>query len=861
MSWRTAQAAPLQNTARQPLEAWAPRWMALNEITHQLFVVNQASETVSVIDTAAATVTAIVPVGMAPEGIAVNPSNNKVYVANLLESTVSVIDGNTLTLLHRITLENGARSIAVNAKTNKIYVTNAISDSISVIDGDTDTVTATVEVAALPYLIAVNPSNNRIYVTLYSTVKSAHSGSITTGPNNKVQVVNGTDNKVVATIQTGFGPRGVAIDTVRNRIYVANEMSNSVTVINGVDNSVTRSIPVGKQPVAVAVAADINQIYVTNLQGHTISRISGGNDTGVTTTSAGQYPFGLAVDTKTDRVYVSDTMTNSIRVIEADTQRFRATISVAMAHRATPLQISNLTLKGTRPMLALQTGHSGAVDRLAYSPDGQTVLTSSSDQTTRLWDAATGQLKAILPVNTSSFRSGLLAFSPNSKFLAIVHEHDVLLWDVGAGHLRGILQGHKEPVKTVVFAPDSKNLATSDGLSTFLWTVPQGQRTVLTAPGFSHGLAFASKGKRLAILSTAGLYLWNVSDGHLDGEVALENNPHHGFSPNGSTLAIAEMTTGNVQLWDVLTGRLTATLQNRTQRSVSEITFSPNGRMLLTSGQAGAWLWDLTTKRLKATLLNTSPYSTVFSPDSQVLVLRTPSIGRPNLRIWDDLRIWDVTTGRLKYILTARGNGLRLSSPIFSTNSKTLAIRTLTAGNAAVQLWDSGAGLLEGSIGQSRLPKYLDPLKNVDAPTLTFSPNGKAMAIGGVEYGFGLWDITTRRLIHEINHQSEAVDKFAQSANSVLSLDNRGSVRLWDISLGRPRFTIHTHGLRGAVALSPDGTLFAVVTYEDSTWTRLKLQLREVATGRLRSAFRLTFNKANGYYRRCGDRFLIVTDS
>ena len=35
--------------------------------------------------------------------------------------------------------------------------------------------------------------------------------------------------------------------------------------------------------------------------------------------------------------------------------------------------------------------HKGAVDAVAFRPDGKTLVTGSADGTARLWDAATGQ--------------------------------------------------------------------------------------------------------------------------------------------------------------------------------------------------------------------------------------------------------------------------------------------------------------------------------------------------------------------------------------------------------------------------------------------------------------------------------------
>src|SRR5438270_3566696 len=69
------------------------------------------------------------------------------------------------------------------------------------------------------------------------------------------------------------------------------------------------------------------------------------------------------------------------------------------------------------PTLVLQVGHSGPINAIAYSRDGQTLATESQDSATyvytvRLWDVASGQVKTSLK---SQFG---FVYSPDSKTLA-----------------------------------------------------------------------------------------------------------------------------------------------------------------------------------------------------------------------------------------------------------------------------------------------------------------------------------------------------------------------------------------------------------------------------------------------------------
>ena len=82
--------------------------------------------------------------------MAVNPNTNRIYVANDCSDNVSVIDGASNTVVATVAVGSGPYGVAVNPNTNRIYVTNAGSDNVSVIDGATNTVVATVAVGSRP---------------------------------------------------------------------------------------------------------------------------------------------------------------------------------------------------------------------------------------------------------------------------------------------------------------------------------------------------------------------------------------------------------------------------------------------------------------------------------------------------------------------------------------------------------------------------------------------------------------------------------------------------------------------------------------------------------------------------------------
>src|SRR5579864_7291551 len=78
------------------------------------------------------------------------------------------------------------------------------------------------------------------------------------------------------------------------------------------------------------------------------------------------------------------------------------------------------------------TGHTGAVNSVAFSPDGARLTTASEDKTARVWNAATGELLHTL----SGHEDAVFAapFSPDGSRIATVSaDLTPRLWDARTG--------------------------------------------------------------------------------------------------------------------------------------------------------------------------------------------------------------------------------------------------------------------------------------------------------------------------------------------------------------------------------------------------------------------------------------------
>jgi WD domain, G-beta repeat len=114
------------------------------------------------------------------------------------------------------------------------------------------------------------------------------------------------------------------------------------------------------------------------------------------------------------------------------------------------------------------TGHTDAVYRVAFSPNGRLLASVSEDETARLWEVPSGRPHG-RPLTGPLYG---VAFSPDGRLLATGDaDNTVRLWEMPSGRPHGQpLTGHTNQVDGVAFSPDGKLLATASADGTArLW--------------------------------------------------------------------------------------------------------------------------------------------------------------------------------------------------------------------------------------------------------------------------------------------------------------------------------------------------------------------------------------------------------
>lgn len=381
--------------------------------------------------------------------------------------------------------------------------------------------------------------------------------------------------------------------------------------------------------------------------------------------------------------------------------------------------------------------------QLAFSPDGSTLIAGTTGREVLRWAVDGGRLSPLPALTGFTSYVNDVAFSGDGVLIAAASsDNSSKVWDAASGTLQRTLPGPIE-VTSLAFAPDLSSIVTASGDGiTRIWPLPG--PALADAGDTIYQNPIGASGTRLLVGAGSrapATTLWDVSD--VEHPVAseplvvgdgMEQTGAVALAVDGTRAAVGT-TTGGFQLWDttdLADPVALGTVRTATTSLTAVLVFDRTGTLLVASGQnsSDVSLWSLAdpaTPRALSTLeAGNYPAGMALSPDGSVLAIA--SVGGV-VELWD---VGDPTEPRRTAVLG--GFGSSVQAVAISPDGRTLA-----AGSAdrSIRLWD-----MENSAEPQHLSRIVGPSSPIYS--LSFDRAGARLAAGDGGSTLWLWNVGDR---------------------------------------------------------------------------------------------------------------------
>lgn len=255
---------------------------------------------------------------------------------------------------------------------------------------------------------------------------------------------------------------------------------------------------------------------------------------------------------------------------------------------------------------------SGVINTLAIAPDGKTIVSGSGDRMVRIWDITSNQRPQVLKGHSSDIRQ--IEISSDGKIIISRSFDEIKLWNLATGKLKAtlpnfsptkieigpiVIEDNSPYFHTLTISPDGETALVNVGSKFVAWDLATNQQKVLQTSWLNY------------------VYSPRIS---LDGQTAVTTSYRQPVS--------------DLKIWDLKTARLKAQSRvssSPNQRGLSDIALSRD--RIIGSTHEGLKVWNLETAELEATLDKEPMSNLVISSDGKLLAGITGNSEHQNRKI------------------------------------------------------------------------------------------------------------------------------------------------------------------------------------------------------------------------------------
>jgi YVTN family beta-propeller protein len=286
---------------------------------------------------------------------------HRVYVPNETSNDVAIIDPQTFQVVGRLAAGSAPEHISPDWDFSKLYVSNMNGASLTVLDPVTEQVIETMEVP-FPYNLFFTPDGSKAIVVadylgadmvadnglyfydrktweLLKFVQVPWPGVnhldftadgryllVTCESAGAVVKIDTVEMEISGVVDVGGSPLDIRLDPYGDVFYVANQGTHGIDVIDPETMTAVGFIPAGNGAHAFAFSRDVSRLFLTNRLGNSIDVIDLASRTIVDSWPAGGSPDMATVSPDGSQLWVSNRFHGTVNVFDPETGEIVATI-------------------------------------------------------------------------------------------------------------------------------------------------------------------------------------------------------------------------------------------------------------------------------------------------------------------------------------------------------------------------------------------------------------------------------------------------------------------------------------------------------------------------------------------------------
>lgn len=350
-------------------------------------------------------------------------------------------------------------------------------------------------------------------------------------------------------------------------------------------------------------------------------------------------------------------------------------------------------------------GHALEVSSAAITADNNTVISGSLDNTIKIWNLQTGQLKRTLTGHTGVV--DYLSVTPDGKYIVSGESKNVRIWNLLTGALIREL-GNSQTISFVKTSQDGQTLV-----------IDGGTKIVKSKPASPYSFE--------PDITKYLISVYNLKTGTLKNQLVHDNElTNIEMSKSGKILVTGDQT-GELNIWNLGNGTLQKTLTGH-ESEIQSIAISPDEKIIASTEKNGQIkIWDLISGNIKSTFTGHSiEYDKsvgVLIPDNNTLMSWIAS---------RDVKMWNLQTGELKNIFPKNQNSDLDSNLVYFVKVSSDGKNIITQKNVSSSSTDSEKSIMNVNLQTWELAtgQLKDTIK-IHGYILAFSPDNQILVTSG----------------------------------------------------------------------------------------------------------------------------------